>query len=105
MGVTQDEVRHSIGELILSSSTISNAGHYVLGRPIESPIIIDSDDVYLNLNGYEVCATGSAIIINEDKKNILIKNGSLVGAECCEFTCSEGTLINASGILVKVPER
>ena len=101
IGNTLDEVRHSIGEVILANTTISSSGHYILGQPVESPIIIDSDDVSLDLNGYEICATGSAIIINENKKNILIKNGSLVGAQCCEFTCSESNLINASGILVK----
>jgi len=101
IGESLNETRQSIGELITSSTTISNSGVYFLGQDVDCPIIIDSDDVYLDLNGYSVYGTCTAIIINENKKNILIKNGSLNGASDCVFECAEENLNNASGLLVK----
>ena len=101
IGESLNEIRQSAGELITSSTTISNSGVYFLGQDVDCPIIIDSDDVYLDLNGYSVYGTCTGIIVNENKKNILIKNGSLNGAVDCVFECAEENLNNASGVLIK----
>jgi len=95
IGNTLDEVRWSIGELILSSTIISNPGNYLLCHDLDAQIIIDSDDVFFNLNGYTVYDTSGntpAFIINPNHKNIIIRNGSIKGI---------GKTSTASGIVIK----
>jgi len=103
IGRTLDEIRWSVGELILSTTnkTIENPGLYVLGEDVECPIIVDSSDVVIDLNGYSIFGTCTAITIKEDKKNIVIKNGSLNGSSDCSFVCAEENLNSADGIVIE----
>ena len=96
-----DQIRYSIGEVIIENTTISNSGSYVLGKDIDCPLIIDANNVIVDLNGYSIYGTCTAITIEENRENILIKNGSLNGAEDCNFICSRETTNDTSGIWIK----
>ena len=84
VGDTLNENRSSIGEVITNATslTITTSGNYILGENIDGTIIIDSNEVWLNLNGYtvyELSGTSTGIIINQDKTNITIFNGYIKG--------------------------
>jgi len=104
IGATLDQRRSAIGELISTSTTISSPGFYVLTENIDCPIIIDSDDVWLDLNNYMVTdtlGTCTTITIAQGHKNIVIKNGSLksVGEP---GSSSSGILIEDDASLVNI---
>jgi len=84
IGDTLNENRSSIGEVITNATslTITTSGNYILGENINGTIIIDSNEVWLNLNGYtvyELSGTSTGIIINQDKTNITVFNGYIKG--------------------------
>jgi len=93
-GETLNQVRATIGEIILASTTITSPGYYLLGDTFEGSITIDSDDVTLNLNQFQLydnTGTTTLITIENDTNNIFIKNGSLKGS---------GDTSSASGIYI-----
>jgi len=95
LGNTLDERRASIGEIILTGTNITAPGLYVLGKDLDDRIVIDTDDVWLDLNGYEVFDSDSsenAVKVVSNHKNITITNGSLRGT---------GTSSSSSGILIE----
>jgi len=101
---TLDEVRWSIGEIVLDdlNKTIDESGLYILGQDISAPITITTDNVVINLNGYEVLdnnGTTTGIVIEDNLKNILIKNGSIRGYG--ENSSSAGILISQGSSIVK----
>ena len=107
IGNALDEDRYSIGELISSTTTISNPGVYILTNDIEanSGIIIDADNVLLDLNGYMVydnIGTNTAITINNGHKNIFIKNGSINGK--ADTSTASGILIKQNANLVQIED-
>ena len=95
VGESLDEVRWSIGDVILSPTTITNPGVFILGDNFEGSIHIDSDHVYLDLNNYQICDTTSnttPITIKSGHTNVIIKNGSLKGS---------GTNSTVAGLLIE----
>ena len=64
---------------------INSPGKYCLATDlsgVEASIFINSDDVELNLNGHSLKPSGdfnNAVAINNGLKNIIVKNGFLVG--------------------------
>ena len=107
IGNALDENRWSIGELISTPSTITNPGVYILTNDIEtnSGIIIDSDNVTLDLNGYMVydnTGTNTPIIIENEHRNIYIKNGSINGK--ADTSTTSGLLIKPGATLIQVED-
>jgi len=97
---TLDEVRWSIGEIILDAdTTITTSGLYVLGKDVET-IEIDADDVVLDLNNYEVASDETAITVLSGQKNVVIKNGSVRGS--CENKGETGILISEGAEFVQI---
>jgi len=104
IGDTLDQTRASIGDVITNETplTINQPGNYILGEDIEDTISIESDDVYLDLNGYTIyenTGTSTAIMIQQEKRNIKIANGSLKGTT---GNSSYGILVNKGTELVQV---
>jgi len=94
IGKSLDEVRYSIGENITDTTIIKTPGYYLLCNNIDGQITINSDNVWLNLNNYQISdstTTNTTIVINENHKNITISNGSLKGT---------GTTSTTSGITI-----
>jgi len=101
---TLDETRAPIGEIISTSTTITEPGYYVLTQNIECGIVVDSDDVWIDLNNYQIVdstGTCTTITINTGHKNILIKNGSLKSTGA-DSSSSSGILIEEGAQLVNV---
>ncbi|MCK5632257.1 WD40 repeat domain-containing protein [bacterium] len=76
--------------------TLSTKTNYKLKENIEYPIVIDSDGVVLDLNGFEVAhdmADENVITINADKKEIFICNGRIANLD--GVGDGSGILINA----------
>jgi len=85
-------------ELITSSTIITKPGFYEVGNNIEGYIIIDSDSVHIDLNGFLVTTTMvPPVQVNSNWKNIVIENGSIQGAG------QDGILIQdgASSVVMK----
>jgi len=76
-----DEIRWSVGEIILnnSSKTITEPGLYILGQDLDGSIVIASDNVTIDLNGYTLKASSGQNGVNTYNKNITILNGSIKG--------------------------
>ena len=85
---------------LTSGQTITNPGVYVLIEQIECPITVAADNVRIDLSGFDICGTCTAITINANVSNVVIKNGSLIGSSDCSLSCDQGALANASGIEV-----
>jgi len=107
VGNALDENRWSIGELISSTTTISNPGVFILADDIEvnSGIVIDADNVLLDLNGhmvYDNSGTTTAITINNGHKNIFIRNGSINGK--ADTSTASGILIKPNASLVQIED-
>ena len=105
---TLDEIRWSIGEIVLDNlnKTIDESGLYILGQDISAPMTIQSDNVVVDLNGYNILdntGTTTAIIIEENLQNIVIKNGSLSGYGSSSSS-SSGVLINSGSELIQVKD-
>jgi len=98
---TQDEVRWTIGEIILTDTRLTTSGLYVLGKDIGS-VEVESDDVVLDLNGYEVVSSGTAITVKENQNNIVIKNGSARGN--CDAKGDIGVLVEEGAELVLIQD-
>ena len=85
--------------------TITESGYYHMLENVEGKIDIQADNVIVDLNGFTLSGDTAALITvgteTEDRYNILIKNGSLVGTTS-ERT-NKGILIqdNASGIIIE----
>jgi len=105
VGDTLDEVRWAEGELLSTSSTISNPGYYILCSDINGYIVIDSDNVNLNLNNYTVydtTGTTTIITVNNAHKNIVIRNGTVKGSG--ETSSASGILLNEEAGFVQIEE-
>jgi len=87
-------------KILTSGETITESGVYILVDDIQCPITVDSDNVTIDLKGFDICGTCTAITINPNKSNVVIKNGGLVGAADCAFTCSAGSQFSGAGISV-----
>ncbi len=66
----------------LTGGSINNPGLYALSNDINGGITIDSDDVYLNLNGYRIHVTGSGspvvgVNLATGKHDITVQNGTI----------------------------
>jgi len=83
-----------------SGDTITESGVYFLQEQINCPITIDADNVRLDLNGFEICGTCTGVTVSENRSNIVIKNGSLIGAAGCAYDCAQENLVAASGIVI-----
>jgi len=108
IGDTLDEVRCSIGELILTNSntTIEYPGLYILGQDIPNGIHVTVGDVVIDLNGYTVIDQSGAshgILIDENLKNIFIKNGALQGSGK-DTSTTNGIWIKDRTELVKIQD-
>lgn len=102
IGNVLDEVRWSVGEIITDmSTTIIFSGLFVLTQDVQE-VIIDSSDVVLNLNGYEVASTTTAITITSNKENVVIKNGSVRGGSCDSKVDAPGIWIEDGTELVQI---
>lgn len=104
---TLDEIRWSIGEVILSDTVLTNSGLYILGKSLEDEsIVIEADSVAVDLNGYTVydtTGTGTPIAINDGQYDITIKNGSLKGVGK-DTSSSSGLVINEGASMVRVED-
>ncbi|MFC1841758.1 hypothetical protein ACFLYA_01680 [Candidatus Dependentiae bacterium] len=61
---------------------IDSPGSYTVGFDFDGKIFIQSDDVSLDLNGDTLfCDAGCALTIDKGCKNIIIKNGRIVGGD------------------------
>ncbi len=66
----------------LTGGSLSNPGFYALSNDINGGISIDSDNVYLNLNGYRIHVTGQGspvvgVNLATGKHDITVKNGTI----------------------------
>ena len=86
--------------ILTSGETITNPGVYILIEQIDCPITVAADNVRIDLRGFDICGTCTAIVVNPGINNVVIKNGSLVGAAGCTYSCDQGALVAASGIAV-----
>lgn len=75
---------NSFNQCVGNSIVIDKPGNYVLCNVITQPITISSDNVTLDLNGYEIIGSSTissggqgAIIVDTDRHNIVIKNGTI----------------------------
>ncbi len=66
----------------LTGGSLSSPGFYALSNDINGGISIDSDNVYLNLNGYRIHVTGQGspvvgVNLATGKHDITVKNGTI----------------------------
>ena len=87
--------------ILTSSQTITEPGVYTAVQNVWCPITVDADNVTIDLSGYDICGTCTAITITSNRNNVTIKNGGLIGSLDCSYTCSDGSILNTSGIWVQ----
>jgi len=89
-----------IGERITTSTVITSPGFYFVTNSIDGTIVIDSDTVYLDLNGAEVydsSVTNTLITVSADHTNIVIKNGFVHDG-------SDGIVVEQGASLVQIQD-
>ncbi|MFC1841755.1 hypothetical protein ACFLYA_01665 [Candidatus Dependentiae bacterium] len=73
---------------------IKEPGAYQLSRDVHGGIIINANDVTIDLNGHTIVSNSRIpVIVAPEKKNIVIKNGSIVGGNESSYN-SCGILVN-----------
>jgi len=98
-GHTLDDIRYSLGNVIMASQTITDPGYFMLGDNIEGSLIIDTDDIWLDLNNFQITGTTKLINIQPGNKNITITNGFLKGAD---ISSASGVYISPGNCSVKI---
>jgi len=89
-----------ICEVIRTATTITLPGCYILGNRIDGSITIASDAVSLDFSGFDVYQSNPGIdtvVIGSNKKEIVIKNGSVRGGNA-------GIAINDGASLVTIED-
>lgn len=76
--------------VIMGTTTITASGPYCLTQDIQGTITINADNVTLDLNCYSLTDASYGIIINNNRSDVSIKNGTVGG----------GTTANQIGISV-----
>jgi len=104
-GRTLDETRWAEGDVITEPTTITESGYYVLCNDINGSIIIATDNVTLDLNHYNIIcdASTSGVVVNDNLRNIEIKDGSIKGAGVGVSTTS-AVLVGQGSSLVFVQD-
>ncbi len=74
---------------VTAATTITAAGSYCLGNAITGQIVINSNDVVLDLNGYRIQNDTNGVQVAANKQWITIKNG-IISTET-----GDGVLINS----------
>jgi len=98
------EMLCSIGKIKNSSGIISESGSYILGKNIEGNITIETEDVVLDLNKFQVYSTldtTTLVTIKGSCKNISIINGTIKGSGD-QTSSIPGILVESGASLIEI---
>lgn len=105
-GDTLNDIRYSVAEVIIASASLVGPGFFILGDNIEGDIIIFGEDIWLDLNNFQVYSnvdSSTLIRIIEDSSNISIFNGSIKGSGSSS-SMSSGIFVEQGTSSIKIAD-